>query len=140
MKSQFRGVVLAVAVWMAALILPGAAQAEPLTSFDFNIVGLKLVADPAYQAVPKGIATQVNTLFDAGGYDLSAVVDKLPQDYTVRAELSGPAFQTPLNLVTRPGQPFDIPTLALLGKYTLSNIHLADGSGNVLFAAEPQAV
>lgn len=45
-----------------------------------------------------------------------------------------------MTLVTRPGQPFDIPTFALFGKYTLSNIHLADNGGNILFGAVPQAV
>jgi hypothetical protein len=129
MKSQLKGVLLASLFVLAALITPVAGFAEPLTSFDFNIVGLQLKAEPEYQAVPKGIATQVNTFFDAGGYSVADIMDKLPQDFTVRAELAGPAFQTPKTLVTRPGQPFDIPTLALLGKYNLSNIHLADSDG-----------
>jgi hypothetical protein len=137
----FRGeFLLAIALLMASIITSASVSAQPLTSFDFNIVGLQLKADPEYQAVPKGIATQVNTFFEAGEVDLCAILDKLPQDYTVRAELYGPAFQTPLTLVTRPGQPFDIPTLALLGKYTLSNIRLVNNGGNILFGAVPQAV
>ncbi len=140
MKLQFKGGLLAIFFLMASIITSASVSAQPLTSFDFNIVGLQLKADPEYQAVPKGIATQVNTFFDAGEVDLTGILDKLPQDYTVRAELSGPAFQTPLTLVTRPGQPFDIPTLALLGKYTLANIRLADNGGNILFGAVPQAV
>ncbi|ALC16102.1 hypothetical protein DSOUD_1321 [Desulfuromonas soudanensis] len=130
----------AVGVVLALCFFSVTAVGAPLTSFDFNIVGLGLKADPAYQAVPKGIATQVNTGFDAGGFDLTTITDKLPKDYTVRAELTGPAFQTPRALVTHPGSPFDIPTLALLGKYTLSNIRLVDGAGNTLFGATPQAV
>jgi hypothetical protein len=140
MNSQFKGGLLVIVFLMASIITPVTASAQPLTSFDFNIVGLQLKAEPEYQAVPKGIATQVNTFFDAGEVDLTNILDKLPQDYTVRAELSGPAFQTPLTLVTRPGQPFDIPTLALFGKYTLSNIRLTDNGGNILFGAVPQVV
>jgi hypothetical protein len=130
----------AVGVVLALCFFSVAAFGGPLTSFDFNIVGLGLKADPAYQAVPKGVATQVNTGFDAGGFDLTTITDKLPKDYTVRAELTGPAFQTPRALVTHPGSPFDIPTLALLGKYTLSNIRLVAGAGTTLFGATPQAV
>jgi hypothetical protein len=140
MKKTVFGILLVLAVLCGLGSSQVLAQSAPLASFDLNIVGLTLKAEPEYQAVPKGIATQVNTFFDAGGYDLSDIVDKLPQDFTVRAELSGPAFQTPLSLTTRPGQPFDIPTLALFGKHTLSNIHLADGEGKVLFGAEPQVV
>ena len=131
------------AIGLVLSLVGGAGAATfsaPLTSFDFNIVGLTLKADPAYQAVPKGIATQVKTFFDAGGFDLGSLTDKLPQDYTVRAELTGPAPPTPKTLVTHPGSPFDIPTLALLGKYTLANIRLVDGAGTTLFAASPQAV
>ena len=69
-----------------------------------------------------------------------AIIAQLPSDYTVRAELTGPAYPTPKTLVTRPGTPFDIPTLALLGKHTLSNIRLVDGNGTTLFGAMPQAV
>ncbi|MFA7059871.1 MAG: hypothetical protein WC156_03530, partial [Pedobacter sp.] len=42
----------------------GTSLPNVLTSFDFNIVGLGLKADPPYQAVPKGIASRVNALFD----------------------------------------------------------------------------
>ena len=111
-----------------------------LTSFDFNIVGVGLKASPDYQAVPKGIASKVITSFDASGFDVADIIAQLPADYTVRAELSGPAFQTPVALVTKPGQPFDLPTLAVIGTYTLANIRLCDGAGTTLFGAVPQAV
>lgn len=117
-----------------------ATAANVLTSFDFNIVGVGLKASPDYQAVPKGIATQVNDTFDTGSFAVADIIAQLPQDYTVRAELSGPGFQTPVSLVTRPGVPFDIPTLAITGRYTLANIRLVDGAGNTLFGAVPQAV
>lgn len=115
-------------------------ESPPLASFDFNIVGVGLKASPEYQAVPKGIASKVNASFEAAGFNLADVVAQLPVDYTVRAELSGPAFQTPLPLVAKPGSGFDLPTLAITGRYTLSNIRLVDGSGATLFGAVPQVV
>jgi len=116
-----------------------AAQA-PLTSLGLDIVGVGLQASPEYQAVPKGIATQVVTGIDAQGFDTAAIISQLPKDYRVKAELSGPAFSTPITLETLPGKPFDIPTLALYGKHTLNNIRLVDGAGTTLFGAVPQAV
>ena len=139
--KRISGVVGAFLLWCGLCALPAqAALPEVLSQFDFHIVGLGLKAGPEYQAVPKGIATQVNTGFDAGDLDVAAIIAQLPADYTVRAELTGPAYPTPKTLVTRPGTPFDIPTLALLGKHTLSNIRLVDGNGTTLFGAMPQAV
>jgi len=137
-------IVLLVAVVISTAVCAGAETGNTtqpiLTSFDFNIVGVGLKASPDYQAVPKGIATKVNANFDAGNFNISDIIAQLPQDYTVRAELSGPAFQTPVSLVTKPGVSFDIPTLAITGRYTLANIRLVDGSGKILFGAVPQAV
>ncbi len=112
----------------------------PLTNLDFTIVGVGVGASPDYQAVPKGINSQVLTALSVGDADVAEIVKLLPQDYTVRADLSGPAFLTPIHLVTKPGQPFDLPTLAILGKYTLNNIRLCDGSGKTILGAVPQAV
>jgi hypothetical protein len=72
-----------------------------LTSFDFDIVGVGLKASPEYQAVPKGIASKVNASFEAAGFNLADLVAQLPKDYTVQAELSGPAFQTPVHSVVQ---------------------------------------
>ena len=113
------------------------SSSTPLTGFDFNIVGPVLKASPEYQAVPKGIASIVNTLFDTGEFNTADIIAQLPQDYTVRAELSGPSFQVPLPLVAKPGKAFSLPTLTIYGKYTLSNIRLCDGAGNTLFGAIP---
>ena len=52
----------------------------------------------------------------------------------------GQSPQTPVQLEAMPGRPFEIQTLSMLGKYTISNIRLVDGSGKVLFAAHPAAV
>ncbi len=133
----FAVVILALGLCSGAI----AQQSTPLASMDFTILGIGLNVDPAYQAVPKGIASKVNTTFVSGGNTLpQSVIDQLPKDFTVRAELTGPGFQQPVNLTTRPGQGFDLPSLPILGKYTLGNIRLVDGSGTVLFGAVPQAV
>ncbi|HCE69195.1 MAG TPA: hypothetical protein DER40_17340 [Geobacter sp.] len=142
MKSIFRALIAAVC-FLTTTTFCFADSDTPqtvLTSFDFNIVGVGLKAAPEYQAVPKGIASKVNASFEAAGFNLSDLVAQLPKDYTVRAELSGPAFQTPMPLVTKPGVAFDLPTLAVTGRYTLANIRLVDGNGNTLFGAVPQAV
>ncbi|HZV80812.1 MAG TPA: Ig-like domain-containing protein, partial [Geobacteraceae bacterium] len=115
-------------------------SANLLTGFDYSIVGLDLVSEPAYQAVPKGISSRVNTGFSAGEFDVADIIAQLPRDYTVRAELSGPAFQTPLQLVTLPGKPFDLPSLPVVGRYSLSNIRLCDAGGTAIMGAVPQAV
>lgn len=120
---------------LAALILQfdlapcvAATTDQPLTTLDYHVVGIGLQAGPEYQAVPKGLATQVVTGIDAQGFDIAGIIAQLPKDYRVKAELTGPAFATPKTLETLPGRPFDIPTLALLGKHTLNNIRLVDGS------------
>ena len=118
-----------------------AQQAGPLTSMDFTIMGVGLNASPEYQAVPKGIASRVDTAWTSGGAALpTEIVQQLPSGFVVKAELTGPAYSSPLYLTTLPGQPFDLPTLPLLGKYTLSNIRVYDSTGTVLFGAAPQAV
>lgn len=141
MKRLFYiGVVLSLALGLCGVA--SAQQTQPvLTNFDFTIVGVGIGVSPDYQAVPKGIASQVNTAYTAPGLALpQSVLDQLPKDYTVSAELTGPAYQAPLILTARPGSPFKLPTLSLLGKYTLANIRLLDGTGAALFSATPQAV
>ncbi len=96
-------------IWLAlALFGLGSTSAlgdtTPLASLDFNIVGIGLNAAPDYQAVPKGIATQVKTNVDTGSFDVDLIVSQLPKDYRVKAELSGPAFLTPITLETLPGK------------------------------------
>lgn len=117
-------------------------QSQPvLTSFDFTIVGVGIGVSPEYQAVPKGIASQVNTGFFAPGMTLPQdVLDQLPKDFKVTGELTGPAYPAPLTLTTTAGSPFKLPTLPLLGNYTLGNITILDASGKTLFGGTPQAV
>ena len=92
---------------LLALGLCGAAsaqQAQPvLTSFDFTIVGVGIGVSPEYQAVPKGIASQVDTGYTAPSITLSAdVLGLLPKDYRVVAELTGPAYQAPVTRMAAP--------------------------------------
>lgn len=140
--KTFMHIVVIMLLVVSCLIGAGRAYSadSPLTSFDLSIVGFNVMADPAYQAVPKGIASRVNAGLNAGDYDVAAIIAQLPQGYTVRAELSGPAFQTPLQLVTLPGKPFDLPSLPVVGRYTLSNIRLCDAGGTAIMGAVPQAV
>lgn len=93
----------------------GQQSSAPLTNLDFTIVGVGIGVSPDYQAVPKGISSQVLTALSVGDANVAEIVKLLPQDYTVRADLFGPAFQTPVKLVTNPGQPFDLPRLPVLG-------------------------
>ena len=145
MMKQFKDIALLLVIAVALFTGTGASNdalaSAPLTTLDFTIVGVGIGVSPDYQAVPKGIASQVNTGYTAPSITLSAeVLDQLPKDYRIIAELTGPAYQSPLTLTAQPGSPFKLPTLPLLGKYTLSNIRLLDGSGTALFSATPQAV
>ncbi|MCE5212537.1 MAG: hypothetical protein LLG40_13420 [Deltaproteobacteria bacterium] len=118
-----------------------AQEARTLTTMDFNIVGVTLSVGPDYQAVPQGIASVITTGFISNGEALpDAVLAMLPQDFKVIGEFSGPTYTTPVTLTTTPGNPFYLPSMPILGKYTLSNIRLVDSSGNALFAAVPQVV
>ncbi len=93
----------------------------PIANMTFSIVGMTLQAGPEYQAVPKGIASQVNTGFVSQGQPISAeIAAMLPKDFKVQAELAGPTYATPITLTTTPGQPFPLPTFPMLGKYSLS--------------------
>ena len=138
--KQFFGTMWLVAALLGLDCTLAQAETPPLTTLDFNIVGIGLGATPDYQAVPKGIASQVKTVVDTGEFDVDLIVSQLPKDYRVKAELSGPAFLTPITLEPLPGKPFDLPTLALNGKHTLNNIRLVDGNNTTLFGAVPQAV
>jgi len=127
------------------LLISGTASAQqapaPLTSFNFTIVGVQMNVGPEYQAVPKGIASQVTTGFTTNGEPLAPeVAAMLPQDFTVTGDLTGPTIVSKLTLTTRAGQPFQLPTFPLAGKYTLSNLRVIDGAGKAFMAAVPQSV
>jgi hypothetical protein len=143
-RINILAVLMMVLAMVAPLSAPLSAQAQDartLTSMDFNIVGVTLSVGPEYQAVPKGITSVVTTGFVSNGAALpDNVLAMLPKDFKVIGEFSGPTYTTPVILTTTPGNPFALPSLPILGKYTLSNIRLVDASGNALFAATPQVV
>jgi len=57
--KRFFGILLVTALlWFGPTTVRG--ETTPLTTLDFNIVGIGLNAGPDYQAVPKGIATHVS--------------------------------------------------------------------------------
>jgi hypothetical protein len=146
--NSVREIVLRLNLLAALLLIPaltspalGQQSARTLASMEFHLVGVSLQVGPEYQAVPKGIASEVTTGFVSAGQSLpDAVLAMLPKDFKVIGELTGPNYTVPLTLATTPGSPFELPTLPILGKYNLSNIRLTDGSGKALFSAIPQVV
>lgn len=143
-RNNILALLILMVAMVASLYAPVSAQAQDartLTKMDFNIVGVTLSVGPEYQAVPKGIASAVTTGFVSNGSALpDSVLAMLPKDFQVIGEFSGPTYTTPIILTTTPGNPFALPTLPILGKYTLSNIRLVDSTGKALFAATPQVV
>ena len=88
------------------------AQQAPsvLTNCDFTIVGVSLQVGPEYQAVPKGIASQVTTGFVSSGQPLpESVLNMLPKDFKVVADFTGPGFPSRIELSTYPGKRHAIP-------------------------------
>lgn len=98
------------------------------STFRLLIVAVLLLATTIFASAESGSATNVLTSFD---FDVVDIVVQLPKDYTVRAELSGPAFQAPLTLLTKSETPFNLPALAVNGRYPLANIRLVDGKQRI---------
>ncbi len=133
-------VLLAMGVVLAALT-PAQGLARPLTASTLNVVGVEVQVGPTTQSVPKGVTSTVTTqlVTPAATVPLDSLLGLLPQGLTVRGELSGPAFATPLTLSAPAGQPLTLPTLPLLGTYTLTNLRLVSGTEDLL-AASPSVV
>lgn len=74
------------------------------------IVAVLLLATTIFASAESGSATNVLTSFD---FDVVGI--------------SCPTFQTPLTLPTKPGTSFNLPALAVNGRYSLANIRLVDG-------------
>src|SRR5574341_1749883 len=131
---------LTLGVVLAALA-PARALARPLTSSTLNVVGVEVQVGPATQSVPKGLTSTVTTqlVTPAATILLESILGLLPQGLTVKGELSGPAFATPVTLSAPAGQPLTLPTLPLLGTYTLTNLRLVSGTQDLL-AASPSVV
>ena len=114
---KFTSISVAVLLALGLCGVSSAQQANVLTTLNFDIVGVGVEASPDYQAVPKGIASQVNTSYVANGAAAPAdLLSLLPKDYRLLADLSGPSITGALSLSTTPGQPFVLPSLPLLGR------------------------
>jgi hypothetical protein len=111
-----------------------------LAKLTFYVVGLNLRPSPERQAVPKDVTTIVNTelLFGTDAVNFADIQAQLPADLIIKGELRGPAFPQPLSLQTKPNVPFTLPTLPLVGIYTLENIRMM--SGDQIIAASPNVV
>ncbi len=142
MPVRLAVLVLAAALAAAAAFSPGArAQDAPLAELEFDIVGVRLVADPPALTVPKGIATQVAVRLDvpAGAADTADALAALAgSGATVTAELRGPEL-TPRTIAVRPGEPIPLPPFALPGDYFLDRIRL-ERDGAAILAADPSTV
>ena len=127
----------------------GAALAQQpssvsLTTVEFYLVGGQLAPEPGYQAVPKSLTTQINVPFvlpdrvKTAGIVFGELQPLLPKDLLVKAELRGPAFASPLQLSALPNHPLELPTLPVVGIYTVENIRM-ESAGQVV-AASPNVV
>lgn len=127
----------------------GQAFAQPpssasLATVEFYLVGGQLAPQPGYQAVPKSLTTQVDVPFVlpdrvmSAGITFGELQPLLPKDLLVKAELRGPAFASPLQLSALPNHPLELPTLPVVGIYTVENIRME--SGGQVVAASPNVV
>lgn len=101
-------------------------EVSPLTSFDFELLGLSLAVAPATLTVPRDIPTSIAAdlvLPAAAGPAASAALADLRTNARVRAVLRGPGMR-PRLLEARPGDPLPLPPFALAGDYVLEEIRL----------------
>ncbi len=127
------------AAWMVLGLF--AAQAQTFAQLQFDIIGVRLTADPTALTVPKNIPTIVNTeltLPAGAGPKARAALDRLRSETRVRAQLRGPSLPA-IDIEVRPGDPIPIPPLALPGDYVLDQIRLVKG-GEVLLDGTPGLV
>lgn len=115
----------------------GAGAQRVLGREDITLYGIGLKVEPAYQTVPKNIATIVGTFLQAP--TLPPELPRFAPDAEVVATLRGPSFQTPLELHVKPNTPFNIPPMTVAGVHVLENIRLISG-GEVLLRATPDHV
>jgi hypothetical protein len=97
---------------------------------EIRLYGLHLTVAPAKQVVPKDMATIVSVLLQAPTTP-DQNVSAFSPDAEVRATLRGPSFPAPIELVVKPGNPFNIPAMKIPGIHTLENIRLIS-NGEVL--------
>ena len=102
MRRRWSGLALGLLLLAAGLaaLVPAAGWARPLAEVELTVVGIELAVDTATQSVPKGVTSVGHTRLTVSQVSLPMeVLQKLlPQNLTVKGELSGPAFATPITL------------------------------------------
>ncbi|HKB81397.1 MAG TPA: carboxypeptidase-like regulatory domain-containing protein, partial [Thermoanaerobaculia bacterium] len=119
-----------------ALVFAAPLCADEVARANLTIVGMTLEIERGPLATGVDIPLSVQTMF--GGKTGDAAV--APPDLSVLGELTGPSLDTPITLVTRPGQRFELPALHQAGVYALQNVRLVDGAGRFLQQAVPSGV
>ena len=128
-------------MWTAYTGTPLRSRIRQFAQLDFDIVGVRLTANPSTLTVPKNIATQINTALEIPGNlgtTAREAIDKLTAGAIVEAEIRGPSFPTK-HVKVKPGQPIPIPAFALPGDYFLDRIRLTR-NGETILNASPSTV
>src|SRR5215212_5330258 len=124
---KLRRTVSIVALFLACA-LPAAANITS-TSLRIEGSGLAVHNDPPV-TTGLDIPTTIQTSFGGKQNEESSA----PQGLTAVGELTGPALEEPIPLVTSPGYKFQIPGLSKPGVYTLQNIRLMKGTEFLQYA------
>ncbi len=125
---------IGVFTFLSISVTVGAGAQQPpaeWVSGQVLISGASVTVDPAYQAVPLNTGTVVNTHYGSGQ-------GTPPEGYTILGELTGPAYNSPQELVCVPNQPLQIPPLPVAGTYYIQNIRLMDGATQLALAQPSQ--
>ncbi len=143
-STIFSFTMVALLVVLSASFAKAQNSSVSLTTLQFYLVGGELTPQPSYQAVPRTFTTQVDAPFKlpesvgGAGITFEELLPYLPKDLIVKAELRGPAFASPVQLTALPNHPIELPTLPILGVYTVENIRME--SGGRVVAASPGVV
>src|ERR1700676_318555 len=114
--------------WLPVL---NAIAQQPLTTIQYQLLGVSVEVSPSALTVPRSIPSQLNTAVSNGA--------NLPSNAVVRATLRGPSFPTPLEITTTPAQPLPIPPLSQAGTHYIENISLVLDA-NTTIPSEPADV
>ncbi len=130
-------------ILMLALLVPSWGHAyqrldDPLTEFDFLLLGLNVHPEPEVQVVPRNTATGINISmsFSTTGLEPAGLLSLLPSGIEVAAELVGPGIDDPIELRGVPGELLPIPPMERRGIYLVRDIRL-ERNGEVFLRAIP---
>jgi alpha-tubulin suppressor-like RCC1 family protein len=131
---------LAVLLLLSAVATPHAQQLRKIGEMELSLVGLSATVDGARPAIPKNVASGVRILIHGGGSTLApAAAARLLGAFEVEAELSGPSFgetitvrQSVTTASTEAHLILPLPSMAVSGEHTLSNLRIVSGGRPVL--------